>query len=442
MIIPDRRLIQVLIGLLGLAFAAAVERIFFPVNELFSQLWFLAFICFVVVAVTDIVRTTNRSKVEVVRVTRSSYALNAEAKVNLVLRNPTSDSLNIAIVDHYPPEVVAKGIPAEITVSGNQETVFEYRVLPIKRGEAEFGPVEIRVQSIFKFWRVSALSGASETVRIYPDFMAVSNLNFLVYEQQLRHIGAHQRQRRGQGSDFKQLREFQDGDELRAVDWKATSRVNKLISKEYQDERDQEIIFLLDTGRRMRAKDDLLSHFDHCINATLLTSYIALLAGDAVGFMTFAGQDRWMSPVKGKSNINKLLNGLYDLHSRAQASDLLEASEKLMLKHQKRSLIIVLTNVRDEDSDDLSLAVKLMSKKHLVMVACLREKVLDRSELLETSDLDATLQYVGVQIYLERRRKLIARLRGEGVSVADSPADQIHVALINEYMALKRAGRI
>ena len=83
-----------------------------------------------------------------------------------------------------------------------------------------------------------------------------------------------------------------------------------------------------------------------------------------------------------------------------------------------------------------------MSKKHLVMVACLREKVLDRSELLETSDLDATLQYVGVQIYLERRRKLIARLRGEGVSVADSPADQIHVALINEYMALKRAGRI
>ncbi|MDP1165310.1 DUF58 domain-containing protein, partial [Klebsiella pneumoniae] len=90
------------------------------------------------------------------------------------------------------------------------------------------------------------------------------------------------------------------GDEIRQVDWKATARQQRLISREYQDERDQEVLFMLDTGRRMRAMDGEASHFDHSLNALLLTSYIALGAGASVGVLGFAGSCRWVKPVKGR----------------------------------------------------------------------------------------------------------------------------------------------
>lgn len=376
------------------------------------------------------------------RIISSSFALGSQTKISLNFENPLLRPVDVQVVDHYSDFVVTKDFPLDVSLSPMRETEVNYEVLPIKRGEAVFGNVAIRVQSYLKLWCFSVKRGEPQTIKIYPNFMAVSNLNFLIYEQQLNHIGAHTIQRRGLGLDFKQLREYQQGDELRQVDWKASARQRKLISREYQDERDQDIIFLLDTGRRMRASDSLLSHFDHCVNAMLLTSYVALMAGDAVGFMSFAGTDRWMAPVKGKSSINQLLNSLYDLHSTAQASDLLKAAENLMLRYRKRSLIVIVTNIRDEDSVDVMEAVKLLSKKHLVMVACLRETVFDQFELDDNDDFDASLLFSGAQLYLEQRQKLLRSLRSHGVIVADSTADGMHIKLINEYMALKRSGRI
>ena len=92
-----------------------------------------------------------------------------------------------------------------------------------------------------------------------------------------------QRRRRGEGLEFHQLREYREGDSQRQIDWKATSRSGQLISREYQDERDQQIMLLIDCGRRMRAQDDELSHFDHVLNAALLLAYVGLRQGDAVG---------------------------------------------------------------------------------------------------------------------------------------------------------------
>lgn len=188
--------------------------------------------------------------------------------------------------------------------------------------------------------------------------------------------------------------------------------------------------------------DDELSHFDHSINALLLTSYIALSAGDAVGFMSYAGTERWLKPVKGKAAINTLLNQLYDLHSSPEASDLGYAAEKLMLQHQKRSLVIIISNVRDDDSYDLSRAVKLLSRKHLVMVACLRENYLNQAGEINTDNLDNALTDTARLLYSEQRQHLLDSLKASGIRVVDASPATLHLSLVNQYMALKRAGRI
>lgn len=440
--IPDKRLIKLLQAFLAASLLLAIIRVAGFNIAWLTALWWSGLILLMLAAVSDYVISRKKLAVSCYRIISTSFALGAESKVRLFFENPLLRSIDIQVVDHCPDYVVTESFPLNISLPPQQETSLKYEVLPVKRGEAVFGRVGLRVQSFFKLWRFNIQRGESQAIKIYPNFMAISNLNFLVYEQQLNHIGAHTVQRRGLGSDFKQLREYQRGDELRQMDWKASARQHKLISREYQDERDQDIVFLLDSGRRMRASESHLSHFDHCVNAMLLTSYIALMAGDAVGFMSFAGTDRWLAPVKGKTNINQLLNSLYDLHSTSQASDLLKAAENLMLRHRKRSLIIIVTNIRDEDSADVIQAVKLLSKKHLVLVACLREAVYDQIELTDKADFDSTLTFVGVRLYLQQRNRLLQSLRASGVIVADATANEMHIKLVNEYMALKRAGRI
>ena len=218
--------------------------------------------------------------------------------------------------------------------------------------------------------------------------------------------------------------------------------MRKPIAREYQDERDQDVIFLLDCGRRMHAKDGVLNHFDHVLNAFLLTSHVALRQGDAVGLMTFAGAERWISPIKGQHSINTLLNQVYDLHSSTETSDFSQAAQRLLNQHRKRSLVVLITNLHDEDTDDLKPAIQLISKQHLVIVANLREQFLDNIIQQPVHNFDTALSFAAANEFIYRRHRLLETLRKQGVFVADSLPHLLHIDLINEYLALKRRGQI
>ncbi len=192
----------------------------------------------------------------------------------------------------------------------------------------------------------------------------------------------------------------------------------------------------------MHAKDGELSHFDHCLNSMLLLSYVALRQGDGIGLLSYAGDKRWLPPVKGKANINVILNSVYDLHSSTATSDLVEAATELMARHRKRALVIVLTNIREEDRDDVVAATQLLNKKHLVMVASLRENFLDEVIEEPVTDFDSSLLYCETTEILAMRTRLLDRVRSSGVIVADSIPQQLPIHLVNQYWALKRSGRI
>src|SRR5690606_26842305 len=177
-------------------------------------------------------------------------------------------------------------------------------------------------------------SGDTSAVKVYPDFMAIAAYTILATDNHTSQMGIKKKPRRGTGLEFQQLREYRRGDSLRQLDWKATARRQQLISREYQDERDQQIVLLIDSGRRMRTRDDELSHFDHALNAVLLVSYIALRQGDSVSVMSFGENHRWLPPQKGAGQIKNLLNGMYDLQAENCAPDYTKAAEKLAVLQQ------------------------------------------------------------------------------------------------------------
>jgi uncharacterized protein (DUF58 family) len=276
---------------------------------------------------------------------------------------------------------------------------------------------------------------------VYPDFARLSGAQLQGVDNWLSQLGVRQHQRRGPGLEFHQLREFRDGDSLRQIDWKATARQRTPIAREYEDERDQQIVFMLDCGRRMRSQDDELSHFDHALDACLLLSYVALRQGDAVGLCTFASdQPRYLAPVKGSGQLNVLLNAVYDLHSTRKTADYEAAASQLLARQTRRALVIVVTNLRDEDDEALVSAIKRIGRHHRVLIASLREEVLDQLRQAPVQTLPEALAYSGAIDYLNMRNQLHDRLGAHGLTVLDSLPSTLGAALVTRYLRWKKAG--
>jgi uncharacterized protein (DUF58 family) len=299
-----------------------------------------------------------------------------ERDIVLALRHDEDRALEIEAHDLHPGDWPVAGLPRRVRLPPRSQASFSYSLVPAQRGSFAFGGCALRLRSPLGLWRQRRIAGGSQSVRVLPNFAPLARLALVGAEQASRVVGAHIRRRRGEGTEFQQLREYREGDALRQIDWKASRRALKLISREYQVERNQQVMLLLDTGRRMLARDGALAHFDHVLNAALMVAYIALRRGDAVGLLAVGGTTRFVPPKRGIGAVNTLLNAVYDLEAKPVATDYLEAATQFAARQPRRSLVLLVTNVRDEDVEDVVSAVHQLARRHLVCVASLREEVI------------------------------------------------------------------
>jgi uncharacterized protein (DUF58 family) len=173
-----------------------------------------------------------------------------------------------------------------------------------------------------------------------------------------------------------------------------------------------------------------------------LLAHVASQQGDAVGMLAFGGPHRWLPPHKGGGVVKELLSRIYDLTASQEAADFLVAAKQTLLLQQRRALIVILTNTRDEDHGDLISAVQLLKRRHLVVVANLRESFLNETLQRSVSQLDGALQFHAANEYLESRRKSLDRLKHQGVITLDLEAPQLPVALVNGYLMIKSSGAL
>jgi len=393
-----------------------------------------------IVALLDFIVSRRLEPITIEREVSGSLAVDKWAPVTLRIHHHFSTETEIQIYDGVDATADTQNLPLSIVLQPNKTSTTEYHLRPLIRGALRIGKSHIQFCSPFKFWNIRYWNGSESHVKVYPDFVAIANYAILATENHTSQMGIRKKQRRGEGMEFHQLREYRQGDSLRQLDWKATSRRQKLIARDYQDERDQQIVLMIDSGRRMRAKDDELSHFDHALNAMLLVSYVALRQGDNVSLLSFGNDHRWIPPQKGVDRVKVLLNGIYDLHANQSTADYISAAQKLSLLQPKRSLIVLVTNSRDEDNHELMMAVNLLQKRHLVMVANIREIVLDQLCEHPVSTLDDALSYTATKRFLSERQEAHRKLYRSGVYTLDCTANELAVKVANAYLEIKSAG--
>lgn len=370
------------------------------------------------------------------------FAVGEAGAVRVTLENRSGRNLRLRLFDGLPEVAETNELPIDAKLPGRRQVDLSYECAILRRGPAEFGVSFLRRASPLGLWWIGARLGEAETVKVYPDYEQPVRLALLAMDHRSEPMGIHKRSRVGMSREFHQLREFHEGDSLAQIDWKASSRHRELISREFEEQRNQSVVFLLDTGRRMRALDGRLPQFDHCLNAALLVSYVALRQGDMVGMQAFGGTDRWLPPLRGVGSMSALLNHLYDYQTTTEPSDFSEAGERLMQRQLRRSLVVVLTNLRGEDDAELLPALRMLSSRHLVVLASLREQAVEDLIRQPVVGFRESLRFGAAEAYMAERRSLLGQIEGHGILTVDVPAMQLPVALANRYLEIKRAARL
>ena len=433
--IPTRRLVGVLLAVLILTVALAI----FP---LIQTDWKLISGITLGVFLFDAISVWQKRPLRAERKLMHAQSLGTWSKVELTLHNPHRYPITLSVFDHHPNQVVQQGLPMKVQIPEQNWARLQYQIKPTARGPARFERIQIRVNSLLGLWQKNLLQALSSEIKIYPNFSSVMKYTLLATDQRLNQMGILRKRRRGEGMDFHQLREYRDGDSLRQIDWNATARTRKLISRDYQEERDQQVVFLVDCGRRMLAHDGELSHFDHALNAILLLSHVALRQGDAVGLMTFSGDERWVPPKKSIGSVNAILNSIYDLQPSLKSPDYINAAMRLMSKQKRRALVVLITNLRDEDEAELIPALHLMRKRHLVLIASLQESSINAMIGNEVRGFDAALDYAAAQQYLNYRREAHQKIERQGVLTFDVEPDKLPINMVNRYLEIKDSGQL
>ncbi|MBP7263119.1 MAG: DUF58 domain-containing protein [Spirochaetia bacterium] len=335
------------------------------------------------------------------------------------------------------------GLPLSVpgrALSRDEPVTLSYSIQTLTRGSWTFPGVDLRSRTVLGFWKLRTRLPLASSGRTFPNFRALARLADAELRGVTDAVGLHSRRKRGLGTEFLDLRDYRPGDPVRSIDWKATSRRRKPIVREYQEERDQEIVFLVDSGYRLHRADGDMLLFDRALDALLYLAYVAAKRDDSIAVMSFGNDERWLPPRRGHGSMPALLNTIYDLQSGPGASSPADALEKLVRRLRKRSLIILLSNLQEEDGQALSWILPTVTERHLLLVVNIREEELAAAS---SRSGDATpLVRAAAFSYSQRRKALAARWERLGILTLETTASKLSPDLVNSYLDIKRSGRL
>ncbi len=310
--------------------------------------------------------------------------------------------------------------------------------LPVRRGTEKIEALWSRWTGPFgMIWR-QRVEKLDWSVVITPDIRPVRNSAHLLLRDA--QMGEMARVDRGEGSEFEALAEWKSGMERRTIDWNHSARHLKLLARENRIERNNQIVFAIDTGRVMCEPIDGLPRVDRAITAALLGAYAALKLGDRVALFGFDSQPRVASGAVTGTRAFPLMQRLAgQLDYSTVETNYTLALATLAGDLTRRSLVVIFTEFTDPTAAELMIrAATNLLRGHLVLFVILADDELEDLAGAEPVAIDDVSRAVIAASMLRERRIVAARLRHAGIHVLEAKHDQVGPALVRQYLDFKR----
>lgn len=311
--------------------------------------------------------------------------------------------------------------------------------MSVRRGQFHIKKIHLRVRTRLSFVSLYYQLPIDIKLLITPDLEKLKEYVLLSRKNRLLSLGIHKQKNKGQGYELDFLREYTCDDEARLIDWKASTRVNRPLVKEFHLENTSEMVVVLDCGRFMISEENDLSALDLAINAILVLSQLAVSMGDRIRIIPFS--DRILGDFissRGKSPLKNIIQFLTPLKAEMVASDYAGVFNYIHNNVHKRSLLIFMSDIVGNVNKPLwKKHFSLLSKRHTTLFMLLKDKLVqDEIERFAETEEDVFTIVAARSLYMERN-KMLFELKRSGVHILDILPKDVTIQLVNKYLTFK-----
>ncbi len=423
--------IAILLALASMGFSAGMN----------ASLWLtLALTCATLADIVLIPRQALRVKRVVPPILRQAQAFSVE----LTLVNLAEATASFQIIDSPPVEFTGAARMISLRLPPKTEVVQTYTLKSFRRGDFTFGAVFYRITGPFGLIQRQGKVDLPQRVQVLPDLAGENSRDLQLALAGAFQTGRRRAPRRGEGNEFESLREHLRDDDFRHIDWKASAKRGKLISRQYEAERDQRLMILLDTGRLMSAKIGAYRKLDYAVNACVQLAQVALNRGDLVGYTIYNDDLRaFAEPKKGQAQISAFVRDLTSLQPTRLESDYASIFHHVMRRCSRRTLVVCFTDLGDPHSANslLQAALPLLPRHLPVIVTVSNSEVLAVTRKIPQNEFEVYRHVAATEMWNDYQRTLRG-LRSRGVATVSVSAQELSTAAINEYLRIKETARL
>lgn len=399
---------------------------------------------FVLIAalLADLALGPRRSALRIERRVPEHWALRVDAELSYSVTNARSPAVRLGIIE--TPVRTLYFVEDEVTanVPPRSRLLLQRRVTPIARGPDTLGALYVWYENALGLLRRRMRVVEPQAIRVYPDLSAVERYGKLEIRNRFIEAGLRRLRMLGIGTEFEGLREYAPGDAFRTIDWKASARRGRLMVAQYEVERSQSVMLLIDCGRLMTPYVGLQRKIDYAVTAALSLASIAALASDRVGAAAFAHEIiTARAPRSTAASLYDLSQSIYDLEPRFEEANYAKAFAFTGRQLRRRSLVVLLTDVVDPIAQSMVLGeLAALSRKHLVLCLFMNDAAVASVLEQRPRTIDDVYELDVALGLAHERRSAAAHLERLGIIVVDAPARSLSIALIDQYLRIKQRG--
>lgn len=437
---------------------------FYFTNRFYLALLILAFACFTVefqgdfiyiVAVLlflflgaliyDILHLFTGGKyIKGIRKVRSQLSLGDYQMVEYELQNNANRAFSYRLKDYLPYQLNMMKHEISGKLGFNENLKLETVIKPTQRGEYIFSSLEIFLDGPFKMIeRRMILNDQPLTCKVYPSQIQLSKYSLANVKNTQMHYGVKKVRKIGHSYEFDHIKHYVLGDDVRSINWKATSRRNELMINHYEDEKSQAVYCVLDKSRVMNMPFDNMTLLDYSINASLVITNNALQYQDRAGLITFSDVLGKVIPAaKTTKQLGEINEALYkQKHRNTEANyELLHYSIKKLTR--KRTLFFLFTNFENMNAMQRQLPILLrIAKQNLLVLILFKNKETERFAYNSKGKVNIYENAVAHK-YLSEKERIVKKLRAYGIRCIYTYPEELTINTLNEYIFLKSTGRI
>lgn len=419
-----------------------VTAFMFPLLLIVPKLLFLLFLS--LVAADIIILFRIRQGVHAVRFAPEKLSNGDENEIRIFVDNRYPFSVKLNVIDEIPHQFQRRDIDFQLRMNPRSSSSINYSLRPVKRGEYEFGVVNVFVSSPLALVRRLYKCSRKMMVPVYPSYIQMRKYELMAISDKLVEAGIKKIRRIGHNLEFELIKEYVSGDDFRTINWKATARKSSLMVNHYQDERSQQVYSLIDKGRVMQMPFNGMSLLDYAINASLVISNVAIKKSDKAGLITFQDKIGNTLPAgKQNSQMKQIMEVLYNQRTAFRESDFSVLYTHVRRKITQRSLLLLFTNFESIYGLHRQLPfIRSLARQHLVVVIFFENTEITKM-IGQPAETLREIYYKAIAEKFSYEKKLIVKeLTKSGIQALLTSPEQLTVATINKYLELKARGMI